>query len=1154
MGLVSKNIPNLINGISQQPPALRLPTQGEVQENGLSDIVDGLKKRPPTKFLKKLVKCKSNWVVSAAGSSSTLAQGNLTSANTETLSEADLASAVVQTYKRSGEEQYTVVILPHASVPTILVYDILGNLRYQSGKSSWLADGTTITYTTSSFATGSEVVTTHYGNSDDTSYLVGEGSTVLSNNDVTTTSVADATFIVNKKKVVQLDNTLIQPDKSGYKALIYLKSVNYGREYKLTINPKDAESTLSAITASDTTPNANADQTNQDKLQVSEVIGDLRSDIVGNSNAGVFNVGGQFTQGSRGTTVYYDGSWYDPFGVQSNNYIENDVQEMMTYQLTTGAFNSDSTKMMVIVGGEVIPYSSSINSGWRYLDVANRKILLPKFVGDYEYVSATSHGYNYDDDDDEYICSVPQAEFRNTTNGVATIATTLSPATYTNEPYFVLTSPENGTLKDFSVIATDDDGGTNLRVFKDTAKSFIDLPNQCIDGFRIAVVGDNNKNEDNFHVVFVGDAGQGVWKETVAAGLQNYYDLTTMPHCIKQRSDLRFEFTQGDWDHRKAGDTNTNPAPSFVGRTISDIFFHRNRLGLLSGENVIFSEAGSYYNFYRTTVRTLLDADPIDVAVSQNEVSELKAALPIQDALLLFSELNQFTLTSSQLLTPADVTVDQSTKFECDLTATPVSAGNSAFFATKGGNYAGVREYYTEGDTEIKDATLVTSHVPEYLKGVMRKMVASTNENMLVCLTTDNLKEAYIYKWYNQANQRVQSAWSKWIFDTDVVDISFNNSNLYITFGDGRFETMAVRTDAPDVSFGNSVSFPAEHGVSTYSAGTPFIDTTVTPNVLKSAVSFTALARVNGNLAGLTVTSGGTSPFASISINTPLATGNIQSLEVNGRTFNITDSEYVAGTTSQYGVDWKLYQWDLPLNSTNVAYLVGLVGKEPIFNVGMISGVNFAGKKHDVLLDHKVRLTHTTDTPITSISELDAAYPDMDANTKFINFRGEIVATGNTTTAKNLVISHLYNAGTSAAFTHVENDATVSNYVDVGQPYTFKYGLSEQVFEPAQGDTTSLARFQLRNMTFNFNSTGTFDVTNETVGRLPATSNFTGRLLGQTANIIGYAAVVDTGNHTINIQSQASNAKITITNDTHLPSTFQSAEWEGYVVLRNQRL
>ena len=45
MALVSKSIPNLINGVSQQPPALRLPTQGEAQENGLSDVVDGLKKR-----------------------------------------------------------------------------------------------------------------------------------------------------------------------------------------------------------------------------------------------------------------------------------------------------------------------------------------------------------------------------------------------------------------------------------------------------------------------------------------------------------------------------------------------------------------------------------------------------------------------------------------------------------------------------------------------------------------------------------------------------------------------------------------------------------------------------------------------------------------------------------------------------------------------------------------------------------------------------------------------------------------------------------------------------------------------------------------------------------------------------------------------------
>ena len=44
MSLVSASIPNLINGVSQQPPSLRLKTQAEVQQNGLSTVVEGLRK------------------------------------------------------------------------------------------------------------------------------------------------------------------------------------------------------------------------------------------------------------------------------------------------------------------------------------------------------------------------------------------------------------------------------------------------------------------------------------------------------------------------------------------------------------------------------------------------------------------------------------------------------------------------------------------------------------------------------------------------------------------------------------------------------------------------------------------------------------------------------------------------------------------------------------------------------------------------------------------------------------------------------------------------------------------------------------------------------------------------------------------------------
>lgn len=47
MALVSGDLPGLYNGVSQQAVAMRLPTQGELQENFDATLVAGLKKRPP---------------------------------------------------------------------------------------------------------------------------------------------------------------------------------------------------------------------------------------------------------------------------------------------------------------------------------------------------------------------------------------------------------------------------------------------------------------------------------------------------------------------------------------------------------------------------------------------------------------------------------------------------------------------------------------------------------------------------------------------------------------------------------------------------------------------------------------------------------------------------------------------------------------------------------------------------------------------------------------------------------------------------------------------------------------------------------------------------------------------------------------------------
>jgi len=54
MALVSSSIPNLVGGVSQQPPALRVATSGERVENAWSSVVSGLQKRPPTEHIAKV--------------------------------------------------------------------------------------------------------------------------------------------------------------------------------------------------------------------------------------------------------------------------------------------------------------------------------------------------------------------------------------------------------------------------------------------------------------------------------------------------------------------------------------------------------------------------------------------------------------------------------------------------------------------------------------------------------------------------------------------------------------------------------------------------------------------------------------------------------------------------------------------------------------------------------------------------------------------------------------------------------------------------------------------------------------------------------------------------------------------------------------------
>ena len=58
MPLLVNSVPNLAQGVSQQPDNLRFPGQCDEQINAWATVVEGLVKRPPTTYTKKLLDTK----------------------------------------------------------------------------------------------------------------------------------------------------------------------------------------------------------------------------------------------------------------------------------------------------------------------------------------------------------------------------------------------------------------------------------------------------------------------------------------------------------------------------------------------------------------------------------------------------------------------------------------------------------------------------------------------------------------------------------------------------------------------------------------------------------------------------------------------------------------------------------------------------------------------------------------------------------------------------------------------------------------------------------------------------------------------------------------------------------------------------------------
>ena len=364
---------------------------------------------------------------------------------------------------------------------------------------------------------------------------------------------------------------------------------------------------------------------------------------------------------------------------------------------------------------------------------------------------------------------------------------------------------------DFTFSSWDSWGSQASFGWKGSVAKLSDLPNDIeFSNIYVEITGNDNSEFTNYFVRWNGRT----WEETKDPK-ETRGSFSNMPIAVDRLADGTFQATLIDWSEPQVGDDVTNPTPSFIGRKLTNIFFFKNRLGFSSGDNMVMSRLGNYYNFYITTALEVLDTDPIDITIATSKASRIYDVTPFQSQLYMLTRDEQFTIQQDGAFSPTGISVVPVSSYSVDTSIEAMPMGDSLFFLSLNSEANRiVREYKIDRNTLTNIGNNVTLTVPRLIKEV-DQAVTSTGNNMLFLKDKVNPRLLYVYKLTKNGDEVIQSAWSKWEFSFDISYMFVWADELYLVNNNQHIlklslvPTLDARVDSIDstttVSFESSV-------------------------------------------------------------------------------------------------------------------------------------------------------------------------------------------------------------------------------------------------------------------------------------------------------------------------------------------------------------
>ena len=751
MPSITQTIPNYVSGISEQPDELKTPGQLTIAKNVLPDVTQGLLKRPGGKLI----------------------GGNLGAYTTD---------SKWFHYYRDETEQY------------------IGQIKKSDGElKMWrCSDG--------------QAMTVNYDSGTTTalkSYL-----THTAEQDIQTLTLNDYTYIANRTKTVAMSST-VEPVRPP-EAFIELKKVAYANQY--AVNLFDNTTTTTVTTAT--------------RIEVSREIDSSNScATIGSITGDTFTPTGNLPGSTVSSVDYNERCWNSPdnedsfcpnvetriFSVDHNTAGDaaDANNTAHTYTVTPNGGNASDRKNLYF---RITTTGQSVTEG-EYADN-------PLYICRYTTTNDLLYGGEGWKTGDVFYVWMKNAKYKITIKShseskVQANLGLIRPEPTSFDTKTVVTAESILGAIRTDIIATSNFTDANvqqigngiyitrssgtfnistpvselLNVLSSEVKDVADLPKQCKHGY-IVKVANSEADEDDYYVKFVGNNdrdGDGVWEECVKPGDNTTYDPATMPIQIVREANGTFTVQQVTYDPAQVGDTSvngTNPRASFVGKTINNLLFFRNRLVMLSDENVIMSRPGDFFNFWAKSAISYTATDNIDISCSSEYPAIVYDGIQVNSGLVLFTKNQQFMLTTdSDVLSPLTAKINALSSYNFNYKSNPVSLGTTVAFLDNAGQY----NRFWEMTAVLREGE---PNVIEQSKAISKSfdsdidMVANSRENQVIFFGKKGTSKLYGFRYHTTSSQRIQQAWFTWEVKGEIQHIAMLDDALFVIAKDGSTYSM----------------------------------------------------------------------------------------------------------------------------------------------------------------------------------------------------------------------------------------------------------------------------------------------------------------------------------------------------------------------------